>query len=130
PAHIFSEYAYFSSYSTSWVEHAKRYCETMQERLALDRDSFVVELGSNDGYLLQHFLKLGQRVLGIEPAANVAEAARAKGVPTRTAFFGTATAQQVVAEHGSANLIVANNVLAQVPALNDFVAGMACLLAP
>jgi SAM-dependent methyltransferase len=130
PAHIFSEYAYFSSYSTSWVEHAKRYCDTMQERLALDRDSFVVELGSNDGYLLQHFLKLGQRVLGIEPAANVAEAARAKGVPTRTAFFGTATAQEVVAEHGCANLIVANNVLAQVPALNDFVAGMACLLAP
>jgi SAM-dependent methyltransferase len=130
PAHIFTEYAYFSSYSTSWVAHAKRYCEMMQAHLDLQPDSFVVELGSNDGYLLQHFIGLGQRVLGIEPAANVAETARAKGIPTLTAFFNTETAGQVVAEHGRADLIVANNVLAQVPQLNDFVAGMAYLLAP
>jgi len=130
PAQIFTEYAYFSSYSTSWVAHAKRYCERMKARLGLRPDSFVVELGSNDGYLLQHFLALGQRALGIEPAANVAEVARARGIPTRTAFFSTETARQVVAEHGRADLIVANNVLAQVPQLNDFVAGMADLLAP
>jgi len=130
PAHIFTEYAYFSSYSTSWVAHAKGYCEMIKARLDLQPNSFVVELGSNDGYLLQHFLALGQRVLGIEPAANVAEAARAKGIPTRTAFFNTEIARQVVAEHGNANLIVANNVLAQVPQLNDFVASMAYLLAP
>lgn len=130
PAHIFTEYAYFSSYSTSWVAHAKRYCEMMKARLELRPESFVVELGSNDGYLLQHFLELGQRVLGIEPAANVAETARARGIPTRTAFFSTETARQVVAEHGHADLIAANNVLAQVPDLNDFVAGMAHLLGP
>ena len=130
PAHIFTEYAYFSSYSTSWVAHAKRYCGMMKARLDLPDNSFVVELGSNDGYLLQHFLELGQRVLGIEPAANVAETARARGIPTRTAFFSTETATQVVAERGHADLIVANNVLAQVPELNDFVAGMAHLLGP
>jgi len=130
PAHIFTEYAYFSSYSTSWVAHAKRYCETIKARLGLGAESFIVELGSNDGYLLQHFLELGQRVLGIEPAANVAETARARGIPTLTAFFGTETARQVIREHGRADLIVANNVLAQVPQLNDFVAGMACLLGP
>ena len=130
PAHIFTEYAYFSSYSTSWVAHAKRYCEMMKSRLDLRPDSFVVELGSNDGYLLQHFLELGQRVLGIEPAANVAETARARGIPTQTAFFNTETARKVVAEHGHADLIAANNVLAQVPQLNDFVAGMAHLLGP
>ena len=130
PVHIFTEYAYFSSYSTSWVAHAKRYCELMKARLDLRDDSFVVELGSNDGYLLQHFIELGQRVLGIEPAANVAEAARARGIPTLTAFFNTKLAREVVAQHGHADLIAANNVLAQVPALNDFVAGMAYLLAP
>ena len=130
PAHIFTEYAYFSSYSTSWVAHAKRYCGMMKARLDLRDNSFVVELGSNDGYLLQHFLELGQRVLGIEPAANVAETARARGIPTLTAFFDTETARQVIAQHGHADLIAANNVLAQVPELNDFVAGMALLLGP
>jgi SAM-dependent methyltransferase len=130
PAYIFTEYAYFSSYSTSWVAHAKRYCEMMKARLDLRPESFVVELGSNDGYLLQHFVELGQRVLGIEPAANVAETARARGIPTLTAFFGTETAREVVAEYGHADLIAANNVLAQVPQLNDFVAGMAYLLGP
>ncbi len=130
PAHIFSEYAYFSSYSTSWLSHAKSYCELIRSRLGLLLNSFVVELGSNDGYLLQHFLGPGQRVLGIEPATNVAKAAVAKGVPTRVAFFSHKVAREIVAEHGDADLIIANNVLAQVPQLNDFVAGMACLLAP
>src|SRR5262245_46507140 len=130
PVHIFTEYAYFSSYSTSWVAHAKRYCEMMKARLDLRDDSFVVELGSNDGYLLQHFLELGQRVLGVEPAANVAETARARGIPTLTAFFNTETAIEVVAQHGQADLVAANNVLAQVPQLNDFIAGMALLLGP
>ena len=129
PAHIFSEYAYFSSYSTSWVAHAKAYCSMIRSRLDLRPNSLVVELGSNDGYLLQHFLAMGQRVLGIEPAANVAKAAAAKGVLTRVTFFSTEAAKQIVAEHGRADLIVANNVLAQVPQLNDFVAGMAYLLA-
>ena len=130
PSHIFTEYAYFSSYSTSWVAHARSYCEMMKSRLNLRPDSFVVELGSNDGYLLQHFLELGQRVLGIEPAANVAKVAHARGIPTHNAFFNTETAREVVANSGHADLIVANNVLAQVPGLNDFVAGMAYLLAP
>jgi len=130
PAHIFTEYAYFSSYSTSWVAHARSYCELMKSRLALRPVSFIVELGSNDGYLLQHFVEQGQRVLGIEPAANVAKVAQARGIPTRNVFFSTETARKVVAECGRADLIVANNVLAQVPQLNDFVAGMAYLLAP
>jgi SAM-dependent methyltransferase len=130
PAHIFTEYAYFSSYSTTWVAHAGRYCEMIKGRLGLGPKSFVVELGSNDGYLLQHFVGLGVPVLGIEPAANVAETARQAGIPTLNAFFGPETAAQVVAETGHADLIVANNVLAQVPELNDFVAGMAHLLAP
>ena len=130
PAHIFTEYAYFSSYSTTWVAHAGRYCEMIKSRLGLGPKSFVVELGSNDGYLLQHFVKLGMPVLGIEPAANVAEAARKAGIPTLVAFFGAKTAGQVVIDRGHADLIVANNVLAQVPELNDFVVGMAHLLAP
>ena len=130
PDHIFSEYAYFSSFSTSWVEHARRYCHMIKERLQLGPESLVVELASNDGYLLQHFLPLGVPVLGIEPAANVAEAARARGVPTLVEFFGTALADRLVAEGKRADLIAGNNVLAQVPDLNDFVAGMKRLLAP
>jgi SAM-dependent methyltransferase len=130
PVHIFTEYAYFSSFSTTWVAHAGRYCEMIKNRLELGPQSFVVELGSNDGYLLKHFVGLGVPVLGIEPAANVAKSARRAGVPTLNAFFGPATARQIVAERGHADLIVANNVLAQVPELNDFIAGMAHLLAP
>lgn len=130
PEAIFEEYAYFSSYSTSWVAHAARYVDAMIARLRLDRHSFVVELASNDGYLLQHFLPHGVPVLGIEPAANVAEAARARGVPTRVAFFGEALARELRAEGPAADLIAANNVLAQVPDLNDFVAGIRVLLAP
>ena len=129
-ANIFSDYAYFSSYSTSWVAHAKSYCEMISKRLGLGRDSLVVELASNDGYLLQHFLPMNVPVLGIEPAANVAEVAIQKGVPTRIEFFGTAMAEKLAAEGCRADLIVGNNVLAQVPDLNDFVAGMRRLLKP
>lgn len=128
PEHIFGEYAYFSSYSTSWVAHAKAYCAMIKERLALGSDSLVVELASNDGYLLQHFLPLGIPTLGIEPAANVAQVAIGKGIATRVDFFGVELAEALVAEDKRADLIIGNNVLAQVPDLNDFVAGMARLL--
>jgi hypothetical protein len=128
--HIFREYAYFSSYSTSWVAHAKAYCEMIAKRLGLGAGSLAVELASNDGYLLQHFLPLGVPVLGIEPAANVAEVAIAKGVPSITEFFGVELARRLVEEGKRADLIAGNNVLAQVPDLNDFVAGMQILLKP
>ncbi|HJZ42871.1 MAG TPA: class I SAM-dependent methyltransferase [Hyphomicrobiaceae bacterium] len=130
PEHIFREYAYFSSYSTSWVAHAKRYCEAIVQRLGLGADSLAVELASNDGYLLQHFAALRVPVLGIEPAANVAKVAIDKGVPTRVDFFGRRLAAVLVAEGKRADLIIGNNVLAQVPDLNDFTAGMAQLLKP
>jgi SAM-dependent methyltransferase len=130
PEHIFREYAYFSSYSTTWVAHAQAYCAMIKRRLGLGPASLVVELASNDGYLLQHFLPLGIPVLGIEPAANVARVALGKGIPTRVEFFGVALAETLRAEGRHADLIVGNNVLAQVPDLNDFVAGMARLLAP
>jgi SAM-dependent methyltransferase len=130
PENIFREYAYFSSYSTSWVAHAKAYCDMIASRLGLGPDSLVVELASNDGYLLQHFLPLGIPVLGIEPAANVAKVAIDKSIATRVDFFGVELAETLVAEGKRADLIIGNNVLAQVPDLNDFVAGMARLLAP
>ena len=130
PENIFREYAYFSSYSTSWVAHAKAYCESITRRLGLGPDSLVVELASNDGYLLQHFVQAGIPVLGIEPAANVAQVAIGKGIPTRTDFFGQNLAQELVASGTQADLIVGNNVLAHVPDLNDFVAGMRKLLKP
>jgi SAM-dependent methyltransferase len=127
---IFREYAYFSAYSDSWVEHARVYAEAMIDRLGLDGDSLVVELASNDGYLLQHFVQRAVPALGIDPAANVAEAARERGVETIVDFFDTELARRLVADGRRADLIVANNVLAQVPALNDFVAGIEVLLAP
>jgi SAM-dependent methyltransferase len=130
PEKIFSDYAYFSSCSESWLQHARRYAEQMQDRLSLTRDSLVVELASNDGYLLQFFQAKQIPVLGVEPAANVARAAREKGIPTVAQFFGTGTARQLAAEGKRADLIVANNVLAHVPDLNDFVAGMTTLLKP
>lgn len=130
PEHIFTEYAYFSSYSTSWVEHARKYCEMIKARLELGAKSRVYEIASNDGYLLQHFLPLGVPVTGIEPAANVAEVARKKNIPTLVEFFGLNLAQRLASEGKHADLIIGNNVLAQVPDLNDFVAGMAHLLAP
>lgn len=130
PDAIFDDYAYFSSFSDSWVKHAADYCAAMGERLALDETAKVVELGSNDGYLLQHFKGMGVPVLGIEPAANVAAAAEAKGVPTRVAFFGEELARELAAEGHAADLIIGNNVLAQVPDVNDFMAGIARLLKP
>lgn len=130
PEKIFREYAYFSSYSTSWVAHAKTYCEMIKQRLGLGSDSLAVEMASNDGYLLQHFLPLGIPVLGIEPAANVAKAAIGKGIPTYVDFFGHELAGTLVAAGKRADLIIGNNVLAQVPDLNDFVSGLALLLKP
>jgi 2-polyprenyl-3-methyl-5-hydroxy-6-metoxy-1,4-benzoquinol methylase len=130
PTEIFTEYAYFSSYSDAFVDHARAYVDMITSRLGLAEQSFVVELASNDGYLLQHFVARGIPVLGIDPARNVAEAAIERGIPTRVSFFGRETASDVVAEARQADLIVANNVLSQVPDLDDFVGGIALLLAP
>jgi SAM-dependent methyltransferase len=130
PENIFTEYAYFSSYSTFWVEHARQFCEMITARLGLGSNSQVFEIASNDGYLLQHFLPLGIPVTGIEPAANVAEVARKKNIPTLVEFFGLKLAHRLRSEGQCADLIIGNNVLAQVPALNDFTAGIAHLLAP
>jgi SAM-dependent methyltransferase len=130
PEAIFTEYAYFSSYSESWLDHVRRYAETMQRSLALGPDSLVVELGSNDGYLLKNFVQAGVPVIGIEPARNIAQVAEAAGVPTINRFFGHALATELRQEGRSADLIICNNTLAQVPDLNDFVAGIAELLAP
>jgi hypothetical protein len=128
PEQIFSDYAYFSSYSDSWVEHARRYADSMIGRLGLGPDSLVMEIASNDGYLLQHFVARGVPCRGIEPAANVAEVAVAKGIPTTVRFFGRRTAREVADEHGRVDLLLGNNVLAHVPDINDFVGGMPILL--
>ncbi|MDQ3998008.1 MAG: class I SAM-dependent methyltransferase, partial [Gemmatimonadota bacterium] len=125
----FSEYAYFSSYSRAWLDHACAYVDRIVPRLGLGRNSQVVELGSNDGYLLQYFVEKAIPVLGIDPARNVAEAAIGKGVPTEVAFFGRETAARLAAD-GTADLLIGNNVLAHVPALNDFVAGLKIMLGP
>lgn len=130
PEHIFQEYAYFSSYSDTWLQHAKAYTDLMVRRFGFDQDSQVVEVASNDGYLLQYFVEKGIPALGIEPAANVARVAVEKGVPTRVEFLGADTARRMAAEGVRADLLIGNNVLAQVPDLNDFVAGMKILLAP
>jgi SAM-dependent methyltransferase len=130
PDEIFTEYAYFSSYSDSWVAHARAYVDMAVERFGLDADSLVVELASNDGYLLQHVVERGIPALGVEPAANVAAAARDRGIETVVEFFGRELAARLVAEGRQADLLVANNVMAHVPDLNDFVGGMAPLLAP
>ena len=130
PEEIFTEYAYFSSYSDSWLSHARTYVEMVTSRFGLSGNSFVVELASNDGYLLQYFVEKRIPVLGVEPAANVAAAAVSKGVPTLVKFFGERTARDLVSQGTLADLIVGNNVLAQVPDLNDFVRGMKLLLKP
>ncbi len=130
PQHIFSEYAYFSSYSDSWLKHAKAYAEMAAMRFDLNAKSHVVEIASNDGYLLRWFKDLGIPVLGIEPAANVAKVAEANGIPSRVLFFGRETARGLVANGESADLTAANNVLAHVPDINDFVAGFSILLKP
>ena len=130
PEDIFSDYAYFSSYSDSWLHHAKTYTEMVIERFHLDRLRQVIEIASNDGYLLQYFVEKGIPVLGIEPATNVAKAAIRKGIPTLVKFFGEATACELVAEGKYADLLVGNNVLAHVPDLNGFVRGIKMLLHP
>jgi SAM-dependent methyltransferase len=130
PEAIFDEYAYFSSFSDTLLAHAKAYCEAMSERFGIDERSRVVEIASNDGYLLRNFVEMGVPVLGIEPAANVARAATERGIPTLVEFFGAALAQRLRGEDQGADLLAANNVLAHVPALNDFVKGIEILLEP
>ncbi len=131
PDAIFSDYLYFSSFSTSWVEHARRYCEMMTERFGYDRNSQVIEIASNDGYLLQHFKAKGVPVLGVEPAANVAKVAwEQKQIPSVVRFFGVETAEELVAAGKSADLLLGNNVLAHVPDINDFVGGLKIALKP
>ena len=128
PEEIFTEYAYFSAYSSSWVEHARRYVEMIRARLALGPDDFVIELASNDGYLLQHFLGSGVPVLGIDPAANVVKDAEERGVPTLVRFFGRQTAENLAGQGERASLVIGNNVIAHVPDLNDFVGGVKIIL--
>ena len=129
PQEIFSDYAYFSSYSDTWLTHARQYVENMIERFAYDSDSSIVEIASNDGYLLQYFKGRAVPVLGIEPAENVAREAEKKGIPTVVKFFGRKTAAELVSEGKRADLLLGNNVLAHVPDINDFVGGMPILLA-
>jgi SAM-dependent methyltransferase len=127
---IFSDYPYFSSYSDSWLKHCETYCESIRQRFGLNGNSFVVEVASNDGYLLQYFVRNQVPVLGIEPAANVAKVAVEKGVPTLARFFGTTLAATFASKGNLADLVIGNNVLAQVPDLNDFVEGLRILLKP
>jgi len=126
--HIFSDYAYFSSYSDSWVAHAKRYAEAMTERLGLTSSSLVTEVASNDGYLLQHFHSAGIPVLGVEPAANVAGAARARGIRTEVQFLGAGTGREIARKYGRADLVAGNNVFAHVPDIKGFAAGLRALV--
>ena len=128
PEGIFTDYAYFSSYSDSWLRHAKAYTDLMIERFGYNQSNFVIELASNDGYLLQYFKEKSIPVLGIEPAKNVALAANEAGIPTLVKFFGTDTARELASENKYADLIIGNNVLAHVPGLNDFVNGMKIVL--
>lgn len=130
PEHIFTEYAYFSSYSDSWLRHASNYVDVITKRLDLGAQSLAVELASNDGYLLQYFVPKGIPVLGVEPAVNVAKVAEKRGVPTLVKFFSRQTARGMVANGQAADLVIGNNVLAQVPDLNDFVGGIRIVLKP
>ncbi len=130
PKKIFSEYAYFSSFSKTWLMHAEKYVEKMIKKYRFDKNSTIIEIASNDGYLLQFFLKKNIPVLGIEPAKNVAQSARKKGIPTITKFFGQDTAKSLINNGKKADLIIGNNVLAHVPNLNDFVKGLKILLKP
>ncbi|MGH7834452.1 MAG: methyltransferase domain-containing protein, partial [Candidatus Binatia bacterium] len=130
PEDIFSDYAYFSSYSDSWLEHARAYTDSATKRFALNDKSRVVEIASNDGYLLQYFAAKGIPVLGIEPARNVAKAALQRGIPTMVRFFGKEAARELARDNQRADLIIGNNVLAHVPDLNGFVSGLKILLGP
>ena len=125
---IFSDYAYFSSYSDSWVAHARRYAEAMSSRLGLTAESLVTEVASNDGYLLRHFLAQGIPVLGVEPAANVAEVARSRGIPTVVQFLGAETGREIADQHGRADLVAGNNVFAHVPDIRGFATGLRALV--
>jgi hypothetical protein len=129
PEETFTDYAYFSSYSASWVEHARDFVEAAAGKLGLNDGSFVVEVASNDGYLLKHVVAKGIRCLGVEPSVNVGEAARAAGVPTTTAFLDPGTGAAVRAEHGPADLVVANNVYAHIPDVLGFTRGLRELVA-
>ena len=130
PESIFSEYAYFSSYSETWLKHAKDYVKMIIDRLKLNEDSQVIEIGSNDGYLLKYFAQRGIPVIGVEPAANVAKAAIGKGIPTIVKFFGPEVANELAIKNKCADLLIGNNVLAQVPNLNPFVKSMKILIKP
>ncbi len=130
PEHIFSDYTYFSSYSDSWLQHAKAYTDLMIKRFNLDQQSQVIEIASNDGYLLQFFHQNKIPVIGIEPAKNVAEVAQKKGIPTWVKFFGVETAKELVKAKKMADLLLGNNVLAHVPNLHDFVSGLKIVLKP
>ena len=127
--HIFAEYAYFSSFSTSWLEHARRCVDALVKRFDITPNKLAIELASNDGYLLRNFVERGIPCLGIEPATNIAARLKQRGIPTLNKFFGERTAREVVAQGKRADLLVANNVLAHVPDVNDFVRGMKLLLA-
>ncbi len=128
PEDIFTEYAYFSSYSDSWLEHSRRYVDMISKKLSLNSNSFVIEIASNDGYLLQYFKEKNISMLGIDPAVNVAEVAINKGVPTLVKFFSSETAKELVEDGKTADLVIGNNVLAQVPPLNDFIKGVKLVL--
>jgi len=130
PEGMFSDYSYFSSYSASWLQHAKQYTDQMSERFSLSQQHQIVEIASNDGYLLQYFKEKKIPILGIEPAKNIAKVALDKGIPTHVAFFGEETARQLAREGIHADLLIGNNVFAHVPHLNDFVRGMKIILAP
>lgn len=130
PDNIFSDYAYFSSYSESWLKHVKNYTDQIVDRFKFNQDSQVIEIASNDGYLLQYFVEKGIPVLGIEPAANIAKEAQAKGISTLIKFFGVQTAKELVVQGTQADLLIGNNVLAHVPNLNDFIAGLKIILKP
>ena len=130
PDHIFSDYAYFSSYSDSWLDHAKQYTSLMIDRFGFNESSQIIEIASNDGYLLQFFQEHNIPVLGVEPAANVAQVAEAKGISTLVKFFGVQTAHELLEQGKASDLLLGNNVLAHVPDINDFVAGMKIILKP
>ncbi|MBO3463151.1 class I SAM-dependent methyltransferase [Aetokthonos hydrillicola Thurmond2011] len=130
PDNIFSDYAYFSSYSDSWLKHVKSYTDQIVERFGFNQNHQVIEIASNDGYLLQYFVEKGIPVLGIEPAANIAKVAQEKGIPSLIKFFGVQTAKELVLQGTQADLLIGNNVLAHVPNLNDFIAGIQIILRP
>jgi SAM-dependent methyltransferase len=130
PQNIFSDYAYFSSFADGWIRHCEAFADGAVKRFGLTQEHRVVEIASNDGCLLEHFKRHNVQVLGVDPAANVAQVAIARGIPTRIGFFGSQTAKEMVSDGATADLLVANNVLAHVPDLNDFVSGLALLLKP